>query len=115
MTYTVVKSGGKRFHLVKERACISAFKGAKPISKLPIRAMTTTESEALAARGKKFVKFGLGSHYLSYSGTLIKETWIGPHFTQAQGRIMVDVMSFERINPNMRERRDQHDDSAGGE
>ena len=102
--YKVIKSSGKRFYVDKERAVIHSFSGTKAISQLPIRILTASTEATLTARGRKFNLYGLGSHYLHYGngGNIIKETWCGPQLTRAQGRIMVDVVTFEKINPNSR-------------
>jgi hypothetical protein len=112
VTYQVIKSNGKRLFLSKERAVVPSFTGTKEISKLPIRILTPDTEAALKERGKRFNAYGIGNHYMNYRGNMIKETWCGFNFTKAQGRIMLDAISFERINPNSRYHHDTADTEA---
>jgi len=100
--YKVIRTNGKKFFSTKERACISGFTGTKNICDLPIRPISVEEEEELTARGRKYKKYGLGAHYLAYQGNLLKESWCGPTFVKAHGRVMVDAVSFQRNNPNSR-------------
>jgi len=108
--YYCIRSNGKRFFRCQERASISAFSGTKKISDLGICPMTDEIQAKLEERGRKFAKAGLGAHYLAFTGNLIKETWCGPAFFKAAGRVMIDGVSFERNNPHVRQRMDDDDE-----
>ncbi|KAG8740886.1 hypothetical protein FRC10_003801 [Ceratobasidium sp. 414] len=41
-----------------------------------------------------------GVHHLYYTSNVIQMTALGPSKTRAEGRLMVDVASYRRINPN---------------
>jgi hypothetical protein len=107
--YYVIKSNGKRFARCQERATISAFMGTKKISDMPIYPMTPEMQAQLEERGRKFAKVCLGAHYLSYTGSLIQDSWCGPVYLKAAGRVMVDGVSFERNNPSSRLRLNSDD------
>ena len=100
--YEVIKSNGKKFYIDKECVRMPAFGGTKLISQLPIRLLAGDTEAVLTARGRKVAAYSIGHHYLDYGegGNMIKETWCGPRLTRAQGRVMIDAVTFATINPN---------------
>ena len=112
VSYKVIRTNGKKFFSTKERACISGFNGTKKISELPVRPLDEVQKAELTARGRKFAQYGLGAHYLAFTGNLLKETWCGPTFIKAQGRVMIDAVSYQRNNPNSRIAEEGDSDSS---
>ena len=100
--YEVIKSNGKKFYIDKECVRMPAFGGTKLISQLPIRLLAVDTEAVLTARGRKVAAYSIGHHYLDYGegGNMIQMTWCGPRLTRAQGRVMIDAVTFATINPN---------------
>jgi len=113
--YKVIRTNGKKFFSSKERACINGFNGARRIADLPVRPLEAKEEAKLTERGRKCAKYGIGAHYKAYSGNLLKESWCGPSFLKAHGRVMIDAVSYQRNNPNSRMAEEAEDasDNAG--
>lgn len=93
-------SDGKNFIQKRKEFAISEFSGLKHIDTLPVRPMTPTEHEYLTNRGRIFLKHGLGVHYLAYNATMFYESMYGNVHFNAHGRIMVDKIGYNVVNPN---------------
>ncbi|KAG9098084.1 hypothetical protein FS749_004716 [Ceratobasidium sp. UAMH 11750] len=78
---------------------VSEYAGMKKQSQLPVRHLSDEMFQALMARGRIYNKYA-GVHYLHYTSNIIQMTAMGPSKTRAEGRLMVDVASYRRINPN---------------
>lgn len=101
ITGLIVTTDGKTFTQTKKRFSIGGFNGLKQVNELQIRPMTDEEHKQLTERGNKFIKYGLGTHYLSYNGKMFKESsWSGIEYFNATGRVMVDAISFKNNNSN---------------
>ncbi|CAB5186384.1 P-loop containing nucleoside triphosphate hydrolase protein [Rhizophagus irregularis] len=76
--------------------------GVREIEKLrvvPLPEESPIRSQ-LVERGRKFVKYGIGPHYLQYTGNMFSNSWFGTTTYKSDGRVMIDTVSFSRINPN---------------
>ncbi|ARF08289.1 AAA family ATPase [Catovirus CTV1] len=93
-------STGKEFIQIEKDFAISDFRGLRNISDLPVRPLSGEEHNILQKRGDKFVKYCLGTHYLTYNGEMFKQSYYGPINFNAKGRVMVDVIGFKTMNPN---------------
>jgi len=100
ITGVVTISNGKEFVQVEKNFVIDQFGGLSAIKDLQVRPMSDSEFKDLTERGRNFVKYGLGTHYLSYTGEMFKESMYGPVHFNATGRVMVDVVGFNTTNPN---------------
>ncbi|KAF8604161.1 P-loop containing nucleoside triphosphate hydrolase protein [Ceratobasidium sp. AG-I] len=78
---------------------VPEFTGLKKETQLPIRHLSNELFEGLMARGRIYNKYA-GVHHLYYTSNIIQMTPMGPSKTRAEGRLMVDVASYRRINPN---------------
>jgi len=96
----VVKTDGSKYFLTNENWTIPAFNGTMKLTELPVRLMTDEIQEKLTQRGKIFRSVGLGHHYMSYRGSILWRTWCGCNQYKATCRVMVDAVSFSRLNPN---------------
>jgi hypothetical protein len=54
----------------------------------------------LVERGRKFVKYAIGPHYLQYTGNMFCNIWFGTTNFKSEGRVMIDSVSFSKINPS---------------
>jgi len=65
--------------------------------------MDDKSKKMLTERGRKFVKYGLGQHYIAYNATMFYKSYYGNvHFT-AKGRVMIDSIGYAKMNPNSNE------------
>ncbi|KAG9118312.1 hypothetical protein FRC07_007236 [Ceratobasidium sp. 392] len=78
---------------------VSEYAGMKKASQLPVRHLSDEMFKGLMARGRIYNKYA-GVHHLYYTSNIIQMTPMGPSKTRAEGRLMVDVASYRRINPN---------------
>ncbi|KAH7326843.1 P-loop containing nucleoside triphosphate hydrolase protein [Rhizoctonia solani] len=74
---------------------IPEFAGLKKAAELSVRHLSDESSEELMTRGRAYAKYA-GIHHLNYSSNIIQ----GDRKLRAEGRLMVDVASFRRMNPN---------------
>lgn len=77
------------------------FYGQVPLTSLPLRKPTEADKKFLAERGKKFAKFWKPGTYCAYSGTLIQPSWWSARTFRADGRVVIDPISFERQEPEI--------------
>ncbi|KAG8762421.1 hypothetical protein FRC11_009503 [Ceratobasidium sp. 423] len=74
---------------------IPEFSGLKKSADLSVRHLSSESLEELMTRGRTYAKFA-GIHHLNYSSNIIQ----GERKFRAEGRLMVDVASYRRMNPN---------------
>lgn len=91
---------GTSFVQKQQDFAISEFKGLKYPETLNVRLMSPEDEAYLKERGKKFLKYGSGVHYCSYSGTMFYKTPYGNVHFNATGRVMVDKIGYKSVNPN---------------
>eukprot|EP00026_Physarum_polycephalum_P004391 Phypoly_transcript_04409.p1 GENE.Phypoly_transcript_04409~~Phypoly_transcript_04409.p1 ORF type:complete len:609 (+),score=119.31 Phypoly_transcript_04409:301-2127(+) len=95
-----IDTDGTGFHIIQKYVYIHEFDGIKEFSALPAWRLDDETKEKLTERGKLYMKFGLGKHYLYYKGTIFrKDRWRTVKY-RADGRMMVDCGNFQRFNPN---------------
>jgi hypothetical protein len=79
-----------------------AWDGVCEIEKLPVVPLSEESPirNQLVERGKKFVKYAIGPHYLQCTGNMFRNIWFGTTNFKSEGRVMIDTVSFAKINPN---------------
>eukprot|EP01090_Pellita_catalonica_P001615 TRINITY_DN11383_c0_g1_i1.p1 TRINITY_DN11383_c0_g1~~TRINITY_DN11383_c0_g1_i1.p1 ORF type:complete len:745 (-),score=138.80 TRINITY_DN11383_c0_g1_i1:227-2254(-) len=98
----VIKSDGIKFYKENKTFQIFYYEGLRDIQDLKIQPMTSRAFEYLTARGKIFESVAIGNHYKQYDGFIFKKVGsFGDRktYTKADGRIMVDIATFNRMNP----------------
>ncbi|CAB4394396.1 unnamed protein product [Rhizophagus irregularis] len=83
----VINSDGYSFIYDKYCTYIFSWKGLCKINKLPIIPLSKEDNiyNKLVARGKKFIKYAIGHHFLQHSHSC----------KYSKGRIMVDISNYE--------------------
>ena len=100
ITGTYITSNGKHFYSSDQRIIIPPFSGLKEIKKLPARPIDDETLKILEERGRKYESMALGISYKHYQGNMFYRYWMHIQQYKADGRIMVDAVSFKRMNPN---------------
>ena len=77
------------------------FRGLVPLSELPVRPATAKDKKSLTERGKRFARFFKPGTYVAYQGTLIQPGWWSRRTFRADGRVVIDPVSFERQEPEI--------------
>jgi SpoVK/Ycf46/Vps4 family AAA+-type ATPase len=80
-------------------AHMAGFFGQVPLKSLPIRKVSAEDKKSLAKRGEKFAAFWKPGTYVAYKGTLVQPSWFSQRTYRADGRIVIDPISFERQEP----------------
>jgi hypothetical protein len=75
------------------------FYGMVPLNSLPLRFPATEDKKKLTDRGKKFAQFWKPGTYCAYKGTLVQPSWWSMRTYRADGRVVIDPISFERQEP----------------
>jgi hypothetical protein len=91
-----ITSDGRTFVLENTEIKIRDFNGTMAISNLPLCPLDVETKEKLAGRGRTFIKYALGTHYVQYKGFLKIDSWYGPRFFRSEGRIMIDTVSHDK-------------------
>ena len=91
---------GKQFIQIEKQFIIPFFAGLRNVKDLDVRPMTDDDNVILTKRGKIFLKYGIGTHYLHYTGEIFKQTMYGAVHVNALGRVVVDAVGFKTINAN---------------
>lgn len=97
---SVIITDGKTFLMNEISLSISEYKDLKKIKSLEVQPLDEETKKILMERGKLFQKIGLGNHYLNYKGNLFRKHWFYTNYFNANGRVMIDEISFQRMNPN---------------
>lgn len=80
-------------------ALIPAFRGLSRIDDFVVRHITVQEKQALSERGKIFASVMTGGvHYMAYTGQLVRHSWSGAKAYRSDGRVMIDVNTFRRVD-----------------
>ncbi|KAF8674074.1 P-loop containing nucleoside triphosphate hydrolase protein [Rhizoctonia solani] len=74
---------------------IPEFAGLKKAADLRVRHLSKESFEELMSRGRTYAKYA-GIHHLNYTSNII----LDDKKLRAEGRLMVDVASYRRMNPN---------------
>ncbi|GBC06445.1 hypothetical protein RclHR1_06830013 [Rhizophagus clarus] len=103
ITAQIIDSDGVTFTHASRHFIINDWKGGvREIEKLSVVPLPEESPirNKLVERGRKFVKYGIGPHYLQYTGNMFRHSWYGTTTFKSDGRVMVDTVSFCKINPN---------------
>ncbi len=95
----VTVSRGDKFIQYDKSFTINSFGGAQYIKNLPVRPINDEELTMLTERGRKYVKYALSSHFVSYTGNMMIRTMYGYRKFKADGRIMIDPTGFNKKIP----------------
>jgi len=79
-------------------ASLGSYEGLKKIEDLHIKTVTPEVKKKLSEYGKLYVKCAKGATYLSYTGQLTRSSWWSNETFRADGRVMIDVHSFKRVD-----------------
>eukprot|EP01117_Protostelium_nocturnum_P004815 TRINITY_DN1745_c2_g1_i1.p1 TRINITY_DN1745_c2_g1~~TRINITY_DN1745_c2_g1_i1.p1 ORF type:complete len:518 (+),score=167.48 TRINITY_DN1745_c2_g1_i1:163-1716(+) len=94
-----LKADGHHYFIYNQRFLINQFDLFKSIKDLSVQPMNDEVEEFLKSRGKRFVSVALGHHYKQYSKFMVFARPFGITMFKADGRIMVDIKTFQRMNP----------------
>ncbi|KAJ1307834.1 hypothetical protein OPQ81_001916 [Rhizoctonia solani] len=86
---------GHRYAEQRITRCIAEFTGLKKSAELPVQHLSHESFEELMSRGRTYAKYA-GIHHLNYTSNIIRNDVK----LRAEGRLMVDVASYRRMNPN---------------
>lgn len=100
ITAEILMANGRKFFSSQKTFAIPAFPGTKRIDSLACLPMKDDIYAKLVERGKLFEKIAIGNHYMNYKGTLFRKHWFYTTYYKADGRVMVDTISFQRMNPD---------------
>jgi ATPase family associated with various cellular activities (AAA) len=101
ITVDIFHSLNGRVELGTTEFFIPEFGGLVNINSLSVRHLVDSEMKArLLDRGRTFVRLASGSHYQYYTGHVVQRSWYGAQTYRADGRIVVDVNTFKRIDNN---------------
>lgn len=101
VTGEMIKTDGQQFFFCEESFTIDKFNGVKKLEDLEIQIMDPETMDELIQRGQLFNKLGINHHFRQYSGFMMRS--FSKFFTTkipADGRVMIDVGTYNRMNPN---------------
>lgn len=98
---SVMKSDGTAFFQETCHTTIRSFSGLMKIFELPVQKLTKQVHEFLTARGKQFAQLSLGAHFRENLGPLLVEGIFGYMKFRADGRVMLDISTYNRQHPNV--------------
>ena len=96
-----IKANGGSFYPDNQVASIPFFRGARSVSSLPVRPVTPEEKERLIERGRRYSKYGVGIHYMSYRGALSRRAHWNSIRYKADGRVVIDGVNCKYLLPKM--------------
>eukprot|EP01127_Copromyxa_protea_P003710 TRINITY_DN134_c0_g1_i2.p1 TRINITY_DN134_c0_g1~~TRINITY_DN134_c0_g1_i2.p1 ORF type:complete len:630 (-),score=84.57 TRINITY_DN134_c0_g1_i2:43-1932(-) len=98
----IMKSDGQHFYQEPVSTSIPEFSGIVKIDTMPVQPLSRATHTALTARGKIFSEIAIGAHFKDYSSVLMTPSLFGYMKFKANGRVMIDVSTYNRMNPNDR-------------
>jgi len=103
VTLQSIKSNGNGYFKQQKAYTIRSFQAFQRIESLTVKPMTDKMFEDLNARGKLFAQVALGHHYMRYDHYMIYQRTYGTQMFKAEGRIMCDTKTFQRMRPEYEE------------
>jgi len=100
MTGKVIKSDGKEFYEHILNFSIGYFTSPTPFENLNVQPLSNAVRLRLEERGTNFREIALSHKYMQYEGFFHKASGFGVSKFKADGRVMVDVTTFNRLHPN---------------
>jgi hypothetical protein len=79
-------------------ATLGSYEGMKKLDELHIKPATDDVKKILTEYGKLYVECTKGATYLSYNGQLTRASWWSNETFRADGRVMIDINSFKRVD-----------------
>ncbi len=98
-----VQTNGVEFGKKTKTIHIFAFTGRMHMNDLELRIIDDESTKMLTERGKIFERLALKSTHMYYDDNMWIAGWMNMSKVLATGRVMVDVTSFNRYNPNYTE------------
>ncbi|CAG8521047.1 9777_t:CDS:10 [Rhizophagus irregularis] len=98
----VIDSDGVNFNYGTRTFTIMEWNGIREIENLHVVPLPEESPirNQLIERGRKFAKYAIGPHYLQCTGNMFRDIWFGTTNFKSEGRVMIDIVSFVKINPN---------------
>ncbi|CAB4384107.1 unnamed protein product [Rhizophagus irregularis] len=98
----VIDSDGINFNHGTRTFTIMEWDGIREIENLHVVPLPEESPirNQLTERGRKFAKYAIGPHYLQCTGNMFRDIWFGTTNFKSEGRVMIDTVSFVKINPN---------------
>ena len=88
-------------HVATHSGIIRFFDGLMKLTSLGIRPLTAEMKAVLTERGKAFRQYCTGVHFTAYKGQFIRRSYWGDRHFRADGRIMIDVKTLRRSDPDL--------------
>ena len=95
-----IQSLGTSFFKSSQNLSLAYFEGKRKLKDLPFRPVLAHEKTELKVRGAKFLKYGVGKHYLFNTKKVSFLGYGGYSYSSGEGRVMVDPATFLHFNPN---------------
>lgn len=77
------------------------FRGLREIALVPIRKVTEEDKQRLGKRGEKYISMCKPGSYVHYQGTIDQPGYWVSRSYRADGRVVVDPISFTRLEPEL--------------
>jgi hypothetical protein len=100
VTFEALQSNGKIISSFKDTVVFNEFTGVRELAQLPARVMNEQWRDVLTARGRKYQKVAIGAHYQNYTGHMQVKSWWSWNDLRANGRIMVDISTYNQFCDN---------------
>jgi hypothetical protein len=95
-----IRSNGKALVSATRQITIPSFNNMKRVDELNIVKITPELKTRLTERGKFYEKIVARPSYLKITGNIYQRSWWGLQAYKAAGRCMVDIINYDRCNPN---------------
>lgn len=79
---------------------IPDYTGNKPINELNIHKMTEEDKQEFKNRSIAIEQYLNSVEYVEYIGNMYRRSWFGINSFNSNGRIMIDISSFAKFEPN---------------
>lgn len=97
----ILHAGSGQFTEATYTMKLQGFLKQAPISELGISRITEERKKELSVRGQKVLKFFKPGTYASYQGVLSQPSYWNTRTFRADGRIVVDPVSFRQLEPEL--------------
>ena len=110
---SIIKSDGRKFYQSVQAFNVPQFNSVKKQEQLPVSVLTVKNRAQLTERGRIYREIANQATYREYSSHLLWKEWFGTQMYKANGRCMIDQVSFHRQNPEYRDRDTEVEDLEG--
>jgi hypothetical protein len=91
---------GSKFEMIQHTASVFEFEDVVSFADLAVEPMTDEARAEMAKRGEFYRDLNSPRSHAQVKGNVVRRSWFGPRYFRADGRVMIDIKAFQKLDPN---------------